>query len=57
MTKIAIILVLLGLTVMASAFSLSGPRFNRGLQTGEQNEQAYLQDQGRDFGSLQYIML
>ena len=33
---------------MASAFSLSGPRFNRGLQTGQQNEQAYLQDQGRE---------
>ena len=47
MTKIAVILVLLGLTVMASAYSLSGPRFNGGLQTGQQNEQAYLQDQGR----------
>ena len=54
MTKIAVILVLLGLTVMASAYSLSGPRFNRALQTGQQNEQAYLQDQGRDFGSLHY---
>ena len=48
MTKIAVILVLLGLTVMASAYSLSGPRFNGGLQTGQQNEQAYLQDQGRE---------
>ena len=57
MTKIAVILVLLGLTVIASAFSLSEPRFDHGLQTGQQNEQAYLQDQGRDFGSLHYIML
>ena len=49
MTKFAVILVLLGLTVMASAFSLSGPHFDRGLQTGQQNEEAYLQDEGRDF--------
>ena len=52
MTKIAVILVLLGLTVIASAFSLSEPRFDRGLQTGQQNEEAYLQDEGREFWNL-----
>ena len=38
MTKIAVILILVGLTVMASAYNLRRPYFDQNVLTGEQDE-------------------
>ena len=42
MAKIAVILVLVGLTVMTSAYSLRRPRFDQELHTENENEKAQL---------------
>jgi hypothetical protein len=42
MAKIAVILVLVGLTVMTSAYSLRRPHFNQELYTENENERAQL---------------
>ena len=46
MTKIAVILILVGLTVMVGAYSLRRPYFDRNVLTGEQDENAKLQEIG-----------
>ena len=42
MANIAVILVLVGLTVMTSAYSLRQPRFDQELHTENENERAQL---------------
>ena len=42
MAKIAVILVLVGLTVMTSAYSLRQPHFDQELHTENENEKAQL---------------
>ena len=44
MAKIAVILVLVGLTVMASAYNFRQPHFDEGLQTEKQDERAQLME-------------
>ena len=44
MAKIAVVLVLVGLTVMASAYNIRRPHFDQGLQTGKQDERAQLME-------------
>ena len=45
MTKIAVILILVGLTVMASAYRMSGQDFDQKVQNKEQDERAQLLEQ------------
>ena len=45
MAKIAIILILVGLTVMVSAYRMEQPHFDHGLQTEKDNERAQLIEQ------------
>lgn len=42
MAKIAIIMILVGLTVMVSAYRMEQPHFDQGLQTEKVNERAQL---------------
>ena len=44
MTKIAVILVLVGLAVITCGYRLERPHFNKGMQVGEQDEIAQQKD-------------
>ena len=46
MMKFAVIVILVGLTVMASAYSLRRPHFDQDLQTGKQDERVQLNEHG-----------